>query len=50
MVVHIYSPNIQNTKKGLEFEASLGNSKILSQKTKQQKNPQTSFFLSYQNI
>lgn len=41
MVVHIYSPNIQKTTKGLEFEASLGNSKILSQKNKNKQQKKT---------
>lgn len=31
MVVYIYNPNMLKTEKGLKFEASLGNSKILSQ-------------------
>lgn len=44
MVVYIYNPNTLKTKKGLKFEASLGNSKILSQICKNKKYTQTSFF------
>lgn len=44
MVVYIYNPNTLKTEKGLKFEASLGNSKILSQICKNKKHTQTSLF------
>lgn len=45
MVVYIYNPNTLKTEKGLKFEASLGNSKILSKYAKTKNTyTQTSFF------
>lgn len=51
MIVYIYNPNTLKTEKGLKFEASLGNSKILSQICKNKKHIHTNqFLLRYQTL